>query len=48
MTDIATSGDARPRVTDTLGAQWGLHLDDINLALGNLVDVVARQEVAYR
>ncbi len=48
VTDIATSGDARPRVTDTLGAQWGLHLDDINLALGNLVDVVARQEVAYR
>ncbi len=45
---IATAGDTRPRVTDTLGPTWGLHLDDVNLALGNLVAIVARQEQAYR
>ncbi|MGZ6709058.1 MAG: DUF3089 domain-containing protein [Solirubrobacteraceae bacterium] len=27
--------------------QWGLHLGDVNLALGNLTDVVARQAAAY-
>lgn len=40
--------DRRPRVTDTLGPQWGLHGDDVNLALGNLVGIVAREEAAYR
>ena len=28
--------------------QWGLHLGDISLALGNLTDLVARQTTAYR
>ncbi|AKJ27439.1 DUF3089 domain-containing protein [Caldimonas brevitalea] len=27
---------------------WGLHLVDVNLALGNLVDIVGRQAQAYR
>jgi hypothetical protein len=27
--------------------QWGLHLGDVNLALGNLTDLVARQAAAY-
>ena len=26
-----------PRITETLGPTWGFHLDDVNLALGNLV-----------
>ena len=41
-------GDARPTVSASLGPQWGYHLVDVNLALGNLVSDVARQEAAYR
>jgi len=48
VSDIAQAGDTRPRVTETLGPTWGLHLDDVNLALGNLVQIVAGQEAAYR
>lgn len=44
--DIAATGDHRPQVTETLGPQWGFHLDDVNLALGNLVQIVASQEAA--
>jgi hypothetical protein len=29
-------------------ANWGLHLVDINLALGNLVDIVGRQARAWQ
>jgi hypothetical protein len=46
--DIGTATDHRPRVTDELGPTWGLHLDDVNLALGNLVQIVAQQEAAFR
>ena len=37
----------RPVVSESLGAMWGYHLDDINLALGNLVDDVSAEEAAY-
>jgi len=47
VNDIGTAGDSRPRVTETLGPTWGLHLDDVNLALGNLVQIVAQQEGAF-
>jgi Protein of unknown function (DUF3089) len=40
--------DPRPRVTAALGPVWGYHLEDVNLALGNLVSDVAREEAAYR
>lgn len=40
-------GDRRPTVTEALGPDWGYHPDDVNLALGNLVADVARQELAY-
>jgi hypothetical protein len=43
----SVSGDRRPTVTAVLGPTWGFHLDDVNLALGNLVADVARQEAAY-
>lgn len=46
--DIGTAGDPRPRVSDTLGPTWGLHLNDVNLALGNLVALVGHQAAAYR
>lgn len=38
----------RPVVTESLGPAWGYHLDDINLALGNLVDDVANEEAAWQ
>jgi hypothetical protein len=37
----------RPTVTETLGPDWGYHVDDINLAAGNLVDDVQTQETTY-
>jgi hypothetical protein len=37
----------RPVVTESLGPNWGYHLDDINLALGNLVGDVQAEEAAY-
>ena len=46
--DIAAAADRRPRVRQTLGPTWGLHADDVNLALGNLVALVSAQEAAYR
>lgn len=44
-TNIA--GDERPVVGETLGPVWGLHLADINIALGNLVDLVRQQTAAF-
>jgi hypothetical protein len=43
-----TPGDIRPSVSQTLGPTWGLHLEDVNLALGNLVTLVRDQAAAYR
>jgi hypothetical protein len=40
-------GDARPTVSAVLGPSWGYHLEDVNLALGNLVADVAREEAAF-
>ena len=37
----------RPVVTETLGADWGYHPDDVNLALGNLITDVTAAENAY-
>lgn len=45
--DVAGPGDHRPVVTEGLGPTWGYHVEDINLALGNLVHDVAGQEAAY-
>jgi hypothetical protein len=47
ITDIGGADDARPRATETLGPTWGLHLDDVNLALGNLVAIVSTEEAAF-
>ena len=54
---ITVHGDPRdPRTDDIVGdvvvngqvqADWGLHLIDVNLTIGNLLDVVARQAKAY-
>jgi len=56
--EIKVNGDpADPRVDDITGdlgaatkpiAQWGLHLVDVNLAMGNLLDLVDAQSKSYR
>ena len=48
VTPTAVPGDPRPTVKAVLGPNWGYHLDDVNLALGNLVPDVAREEAAYK
>jgi len=48
VNDVGGPGDPRPRVSETLGPTWGLHLDDVNLALGNLVQIVSQEIAAYR
>ena len=45
VSDLNVAG--RPVVSETLGAEWGYHIDDINLALGNLVADVTAEEAAY-
>jgi len=47
VTDSAGAGDHRPVVTEALGPAWGYHLEDVNLALGNLVADVQAEEQAY-
>ena len=48
VNDIGGQADHRPRVTQALGPTWGLHLEDVNLALGNLVNLVRDEGAAYR
>ena len=40
-------GDTRPIVSAAPTAEWGLHLYDVTLALGNLVDLVRQQTAAF-
>ncbi len=46
VSDIAGRRDDRPVVEPVLGPRWGLHLVDVNLALGNLVGLVREQSAA--
>ena len=55
---VKVHGDPKdPRTDDIVGdivvagqvqANWGLHLIDANLAMGNLIDIVAQQSKTYR
>jgi Protein of unknown function (DUF3089) len=48
ITDMGGPGDPRSRFqSPVLGPTWGLHLADVNVALGNLVDLVRRQAAAH-
>ena len=56
MQTSAPSNPSDPRTDDIVGdigaapnvlANWGLHLIDANLAMGNLVDIVGQQAKAY-
>ena len=44
---VQTPGDTRPVFTPTLGPAWGLHLVDVNIALGDLVSLVGSEAAAY-
>ena len=50
--EVTVHGNASdPRIDDIGGditPEWGLHLVDVNLAMGNLVDVVRQQAVAWQ
>ena len=41
------STDLRPTVTPASGPRWGLHTVDVNIALGNLVDLVRSEASSY-
>ena len=48
VTPAAAHGDPRPLLlAESDGPEWGYHVEDVNLALGNLVDDVAAEEAAY-
>ena len=49
---VTVHGDATdprngPTSTGDLTPQWGLHLVDMNLGMGNLLDIVRRQSEAW-
>jgi len=56
--EVTVNGNpSDPRVDDIVGdigrtgnvlANWGLHLIDVNLVMGNLVDIVGKETKAYR
>jgi hypothetical protein len=45
--DRTSSSDPRPAVEGLLSDTWGLHTFDVNLALGNLVQIVRAEARAY-
>jgi hypothetical protein len=45
---VKTAGDKRTTVTESAGPPLGLHLFDVTLAYGNLVDLVGTQSAAYQ
>jgi hypothetical protein len=47
VSPAGVAGDRRPLVAAVLGPDWGYHLDDVNLALGDLVNDVKQEEAAY-
>ncbi len=44
---VGTNPEKAPPVEERIGPEWGLHLYDINIALGNLVHTVAIQTAQY-
>jgi len=46
--DIGGASDKRPRFGAPLGQSWGLHIVDVNIMLGNLLELVDHQSAAWR
>ena len=47
LTDVGPPADPREKVSEVLGPLWGTHLNDVNIALGNLVGMTALQSATY-
>ncbi len=47
-TDVGGAGDKRPRFGAPLGQTWGLHIVDVNIVLGSLLELVGHQSAAWR
>lgn len=45
--DVRRTGDDRPKLVQGLGPTWGLHLVDMNAAMGNLVALTRSQGAAW-
>jgi len=48
LTNLGIPGDKREKVEEVLGPDWGTHLVDVNIALGNLVPTVELKAIVYR
>jgi len=48
LTDVGPTGDPREKIEEVLGPLWGTHLEDVNVALGNLIGLTARQSATYQ
>ncbi len=45
--NLNSASDPRERILETLGPEWGTHLVDVNVNLGNLVAAVGLQSAGY-
>jgi len=45
--DIGPEGDPRELIKESLGPAWGTHLEDVNVALGNLVGLTGTQSKSF-
>lgn len=48
LTDVGGPQDKREQIEEVLGPLWGTHLEDVNVALGNLVGLTAIEAGAYQ
>jgi Protein of unknown function (DUF3089) len=48
LTNVGGPQDKREQIQEVLGPLWGTHLEDVNVALGNLVGLTAVQAGAYQ
>jgi hypothetical protein len=48
LTNVGGAEDKREQVAEVLGRPWGTHLQDVNVALGNLVAMTAAQSATYQ
>jgi hypothetical protein len=47
VSKITGRSDPRPPVSEVAGPDWGFHVADVNLGLGNLVNDVAAAEGSW-
>ncbi len=48
LTNVGGPSDTRDQIAEVLGPEWGTHLEDVNVALGNLVGLTGAQSLVYR